>query len=293
VGEPVVIDSTSQPDFFSQQVREAQRFYLDLAPSTSTPLVVVSGGVEQCAPEYEIRRSTFPYQSIEYVARGTGWLNLDGREVALRPGVAFTYGPGIAQHITTDAKDLLTKYFVDFAGKRSRRLLEDLGMEPGAIVRVSNPGEIQDAFDRLVRDGQSNSGLGPTLAITALEYLLLKTADTSSPLDVYHTPAYESYQRCRQHVLANFERLQSLAQIARECFVDRAYLCRLFRRFDHQTPHQFLMRLKMNAAAERLHETDLLVRQIAAEFGFDDPFHFSRVFKKAFGVSPHAFRKLR
>jgi len=284
---------SAQPGFFSLQVREARRFYLDLAPSASTPLAVVSGGVEQCAPDYEIRRSTFPYQSIEYVARGRGTLVLGDREVRLGPGVAFTYGPGIAQHITTDPTDLLAKYFVDFAGQRGQRLLNELGLKPGTIIRVSRPGEVQDAFDCLVREGQSSSGMGPALSTAALEYLLLKFAETSSPLDLHHTPAYESYERCRQHILTNFQNLQSLNLIAKECFVDQAYLCRLFRRFDHQTPYQFLMRLKMNVAAQRLHESDLLVKQVAAELGFDDPFHFSRAFKKVFGVSPDTFRRMR
>jgi len=43
-------------------------------------------------------------------------------------------------------------------------------------------------------------------------------------------------------------RLTSVAQAVRECHVDAAYLCRLFRRFDQQTPYQHLMRVKMNAA---------------------------------------------
>ncbi len=73
--------------------------------------------------------------------------------------------------------------------------------------------------------------------------------------------------------------------------MDRAYLCRLFRRYDHQTPHQFLMRRKMHLAAERLQQSDLLVKQVAAQLGFADPFHFSRTFKRVLGLSPEAFRQ--
>ena len=86
---------------------------------------------------------------------------------------------------------------------------------------------------------------------------------------------------------------RELEQVARECHVDRAYLCRLFRRYDQQTPYRFLMRLKMNLAAERLQHPGVLVKQVAAQLGFDDPFHFSRTFKSMFGVSPQRFRRLR
>jgi AraC-like DNA-binding protein len=54
-----------------------------------------------------------------------------------------------------------------------------------------------------------------------------------------------------------------------------------------------LLRLKMNHAAERLHQPGVLVKQVAEEAGFSDPFHFSRAFKSALGLSPDAFRRLR
>jgi hypothetical protein len=106
------------PTFFSPQVLEARRFYLDLAPASSKPLAVVCGGWERCAPDYAIHRPTFPYYSIEFVVRGKGTLSLAGRDFAVLPGVVFSYGPGIAQKITTDAADPLVKYFVDFTGRR-------------------------------------------------------------------------------------------------------------------------------------------------------------------------------
>ena len=49
----------------------------------------------------------------------------------------------------------------------------------------------------------------------------------------------------------------------------------------------------MNHAAERLQESGVLVKQAAAETGFADPFHFSRVFRRVLGMSPAAFRILR
>jgi len=49
----------------------------------------------------------------------------------------------------------------------------------------------------------------------------------------------------------------------------------------------------MAFAAQRLAEPDILVKEIAYKLGFDDPFHFSRVFKKVFSISPQSFKRLR
>ncbi len=281
------------PEFFSHQIHDARRFYLDLTPAADIPLTVVCGGFEICDADYAIHRASFPYYSIEYVAGGRGRLQLAGQQYDLFPGAVFTYGPGVPQDIVTDAKDPLQKYFVDFAGTRADSLLERVSLAPSTVARVYAPGDVQRVFDDLIRDGSKGSGYCTELCTSLLEYLILRIADSLMPWEARQTPAFATYQRCRQHIATHFESLHSLEQIAQQCHVDRAYLCRLFRRYDNQTPYRFLLRLKMNLAAEKLLNPGVLVKQVAADLGFEDPFHFSRAFKNVIGLSPEAFRRLR
>jgi AraC-like DNA-binding protein len=46
-------------------------------------------------------------------------------------------------------------------------------------------------------------------------------------------------------------------------------------------------------AAQRLQSPDSSVKEVAQEFGFSDPFNFSRVFKRIFGIPPGTFKNLR
>jgi len=103
--------------------------------------------------------------------------------------------------------------------------------------------------------------------------------------------SFETYQRCRQYIQDHWLHLLTLEQAARECHVAPAYLCRLFQRFDTETPYQFLLRLKMTHAAERLQAPDSSVKQVADLLGFDDRFHFSRVFKRVMGMPPGQFAR--
>ena len=77
---------STPPEFFSPQVAAARRFYLDLNPRKDRPLAVVCGGCEHCAPDYGIHRASFPYYSIEFVARGRGTVKLLGRNYPLQAG---------------------------------------------------------------------------------------------------------------------------------------------------------------------------------------------------------------
>jgi AraC-like DNA-binding protein/quercetin dioxygenase-like cupin family protein len=281
------------PDFFSPQVSEARRFYLDLNPPAGCRLAVVCGGVERSAPGYAIHRVTFPYHSIEYVVRGRGRLRMRGREHGLEPGVLFAYGPGIPHDIEGDDAEPLVKYFVDFAGTRAAALLKRCRLSPGSVSRAFPPDELRGLFDELIRCGRHGARHAGAVCAGLLECIGLHLLDSRVPPRGGESRAFGTFRQCQDYIRAHALGLRTLRQIASECHLDAAYLCRLFRRYDHQSPYRFLMRLKMNAAAEWLQQPGLLVKQVATQVGFEDPFHFSRAFKSVFGVAPETFRRMR
>jgi AraC-like DNA-binding protein len=289
---PVSAGKTA-PEFFSTDVAAARRFYLDLNPPRHRPLVVVCGGLEHCTPDYAIRRESFPFFSIEYVARGRGEVKLKGRTFPLQPGRLFSYGPGVPHHIIGDAADPLVKYFVDFTGTKATALLRSCGLSAGRVSEVFPANVLQPLFDELIQVGSQARRDSAVLCAKLLECLALRIVGAHAPLAGAETLAFTTYQQCRRHIEQHSLRLRTLEQIAVECHVNNAYLCRLFRCYDNQTPYQYLLRLKMNHAAERLQQPGALVKQVAEEVGFTDPFHFSRVFTSVFGLSPTAFRGLR
>uniref|UniRef100_UPI00262A74C7 helix-turn-helix transcriptional regulator n=1 Tax=uncultured Alcanivorax sp. TaxID=191215 RepID=UPI00262A74C7 len=60
-----------------------------------------------------------------------------------------------------------------------------------------------------------------------------------------------------------------------------------------QTPMQAFQRIKVSHACYLLDITEETVVQIAARLGYDDPYYFSRLFKKQMGVSPQQYRRER
>ena len=285
--------AAAKPDFFSTQVSLARRFYLNLKPASKIRLAVLCGGVEHCAADYAINRRSFPFYSIEFVAQGNGLLKLKGRDHSLQPGSVFSYGPGIAHEITTKTHQPLVKYFIDFQGRDAGKLLTSARLKPGTVASVFPPGEIQPLFEELIRNGRRGTSGSHEICVRLLTGLALKILDARAPLPGQDTLAFSTYQQCRGHIQTNFLKLRSIGQVAEECHLDNTYLCRLFQRYDHQSPYRLLIRLKMNHAAERLQSPGALVKQVAEETGYANQFHFSRVFKSVFGLSPRAMIQMR
>jgi AraC family transcriptional regulator len=82
--------------------------------------------------------------------------------------------------------------------------------------------------------------------------------------------------------------LESLAAMGQ---VSRFHFIRLFRAVTGESPRQYLIGARLRAAADRLTDTAEPITRIAFDIGFNDISHFNATFRRAFGLSPTAWRK--
>lgn len=276
-------------DYFSSQVTEARRFFLNHnQPPQLTR--VLSGGVEHCAPDYLIQRDGFPYFCFEYVLRGRGEVRLNGERHGLQPGRAFFYRPYMPHEIVGDADDRLVKYFVVFSGDRAEVALDTAGLAAGAAVQLLPSNSLVGLFEELIAAGLKAGRGCDALCANLLECLALKLADAIVPIgdDI---EAFKTYQKCRRMMADDFLRLATPAEAAAICSIEEADLDRLFQRYGRQSPEQYLLRLKMNYAAESLQKPGARIGAVAAAVGYEDPHGFASAFNTVLGMSPDVFRK--
>jgi AraC-like DNA-binding protein len=289
---PDVKISTTEPRYFSAQVSAAQRFFLDLNPTRSREMVVVSGGCEHCRPDYEICRTGFPFVTVEFVARGAGRLSLAGKEYELIPGAIFVYGRNTPHSIHSDPDKPLVKYFCAFAGDAGRELMKECHLVTGGVVLVTHPEQIQQVFEDLIRHGRGDHPNRARMCIVVLQYLIMKIGDAALPYGETAGPAFATYQQCRRFIEEHYESVRSLNEVAEACHVNISYLCRLFQRFGRERPNRYLQHLRLSRAADLLQNSSRPVKDVAEALGFSDPFNFSRAFQRAFGLPPGRVRKI-
>jgi AraC-like DNA-binding protein len=278
-----------EPEFFSRQIAEARRFFLRLSPPWPESFNVVCGGIERCSSDYHTTRVDFPYLAIEFVARGEGALVINGKSHPLMTGAVFAYGPGIAHDIRSRPDKPMTKYFVNFAGSQALKRMVRPGPRPGEIVQSAVPEHLAELFESMIDAGKRETPFRERICRVIGDHLLLRIAETAVPLGTIGTVAFETFQKCRQWVDWHYQQLESLEEIASACGVDPTYVCRLFKRYAHHSPWQYVLRLKMRDAAQRLQARDVRVGEVALQCGFEDPFQFSRTFRRVFGISPKKF----
>ena len=82
----------------------------------------------------------------------------------------------------------------------------------------------------------------------------------------------------------------SLDDIARRCNVSRSHFYQVFRQELGCTPHEWLVRTRLEQARALLRRPGLSLADIAAQCGFADQSHFTRAFGRRFGLSPGRWR---
>ena len=158
------------------------------------------------------------------------------------------------------------------ANTRDRFLLEDLYM----LSRSKVPGSKRTAEYALIS-------------------LLYRWSAGFVPSNVSGAPEQsknEHVERALSYMSKHVREKLSSDDLADAMGLSEEYFIRLFRQHLGMSPFQYFTRLKIEAASAVLVDNHLTISDVATRFGFENPFHFTKVFKKCTGLSPRDYRKV-
>ena len=72
-----------------------------------------------------------------------------------------------------------------------------------------------------------------------------------------------------------------------------SYFSGLFRQSTGMSPMEYFIHLKIQRSCQLLFNTGVKIKDVAKEMGYDDPYYFSRLFKKLMGISPEQYRAIK
>ena len=108
-------------------------------------------------------------------------------------------------------------------------------------------------------------------------------------------PVHEHDKQGRTHpaiayAAEHFDRTIALGHVAALCQLGPSQFCRAFRLEHGVSFGQYLLRLRMDRACDRLGDPDALVKEVAYSVGFNDLSYFTRAFRRQMGVCPSAYQ---
>jgi AraC family transcriptional regulator len=147
-----------------------------------------------------------------------------------------------------------------------------------------------------LRDGTIEDGLYiDTLAQMIAVHLARQHSSRSRPPRV---PASEAitgwkWRRLIDFIEANLEGDLSLDSLAAEVSISPLYLPRAFKTAVGQSPHQYVLKRRIERARDLLTQTDAPIADVALAAGFSSQSHLSNWFLRVVGMPPAEYRKQR
>jgi AraC-like DNA-binding protein len=124
---------------------------------------------------------------------------------------------------------------------------------------------------------------------------LIDLARTALDETIALVPGNDAHQNRLARDATTFIRDHCTEPISREQLAERfrcspAHFSRLFTRATGHPYRDFLLQCRLERAKDLLQNSRLGVAEIAQAVGYDDPFQFSKLFRRRVGVSPRTFR---
>jgi AraC family transcriptional regulator of arabinose operon len=164
--------------------------------------------------------------------------------------------------------------------------------EENPTLHIENPQEIIDTFQELFVAWKKKQDYYLLFsAFFKLVYLLRKNNRLANNLSVLNTDN-NIFQKAEQYLQQNIHKNIKVTDLVTALHIDRSYFTKIFTKRFHETPHQYIFRLRMRNAELFLVSTDYSIKKIAELLNFSDVYSFSKQFKKIYHLAPSKYRKL-
>ncbi len=109
--------------------------------------------------------------------------------------------------------------------------------------------------------------------------------------DFYSAKQVRTVKQIHDFILSNYPQSISFEALVRDYDIGYSIFNKVFKTIYGESPYQYLKRIRINLAAQRLLETKMSILEICNSVGYDNPSKFSGAFKSVIGVLPRTFRK--
>ncbi len=241
------------------------------------------------------RRKGCPQHILIYCVKGAGWYQLNDRKYAVKPNQVFILPANVAHRYGTDATNPWTIYWLHFTGSQAHYFLEFLQQNTDSLpITVSPQPERFLLFDDILSHLEMSYNMDNIVYANSSLARFLATFNNAvyNPNPV--NPVEEDpISRTITFMKENLSRSLSLDELADIAGMSASHYSAVFRTKVQSAPINFFTFLKIQEACRLLENTLLRIKEVAYQIGYNDPYHFSRVFANVMGVSPRDFRKLR
>lgn len=244
------------------------------------------------------------FAEITYILSGKGKYRIEGNIYEVQAGDIIMCNPGVKhQNILVNQEEPTVEFFTGFTDFQFNNMPPNsiLFKDGSYIMRTSAlmKQELSKHCYEMVAEHEGGQ-LGKYFMLKAhlIQIILLIIREISEPAQQQKGCTFETYnrnyavKRIINYLNENFEDKISLDQIAHNMYLSPVYISKIFKEETGDSPINYLIKIRLEKAREILMRGEGgSIKNIANSVGYEDVYHFSKLFKKYYGISPLYYKK--
>jgi AraC-like DNA-binding protein len=211
----------------------------------------------------------------------------DGGLCEWREPVAILWEPGRPHYYGSNTRPYLHSW-IHFSGTLCPPVVAGIGLTLNRAIPVRETVPFERMLTDLHEEVTAAPLSSPEILLNILDIGMRRMVRAAGSARAAEPPA--GLKQAKSLIESAPEKPWTAAELARRAGYSRQHFSDLFRRHYACPPVSYLNRVRMELAAHLLTEPNRRVAETARAVGFEDPYHFSRAFRRFHGLSPRQWR---
>ncbi|HEV2319342.1 MAG TPA: AraC family transcriptional regulator [Verrucomicrobiae bacterium] len=231
--------------------------------------------------------------ALIYISSGGGTLESRPQVSArIEAGNAFLLFPGVWHRYAPHSQIGWHEHWIGFDGEMARRWLRHGFFSPNnPVVKIGAEDTVLATFSRVMQAIRANRPALQQILAGATQNLMGLFYSAQQALSAVDVQNANVIERAITRIQDDFGRALDMKRLAQELGVSYSGFRHTFTEHTGLSPHQYLLELRLVRARSLLSETELPVKEIALQTGFEDELYFSRLFRQKLNLTPSQWRK--
>ncbi|BAX78849.1 AraC family transcriptional regulator [Labilibaculum antarcticum] len=228
-----------------------------------------------------------------YCTQGEGWLSIAGKITPIKANQYFIIPEGTPHDYGSNNNNPWSIYWLHYSGHLATHFDDPSGkvkIKNIPIVAMTND-RIQ-LFEEIIQNlemGYSQENL--YYANICLWHFLASFKYPSQFGQIRTKPEKDLIETSIIYMRENLSNKLNLETLASHSGLSPSHYSMLFRHKTKRPPMDYLIHLRIQKACQILDATKRRINDVGNHVGYEDPYYFSRIFKKVVGISPAQYRK--